>query len=207
MLSTLLERPEAVAASSRKRRQRVIGFHAGTATNDDNDDAPDTVQLPPLVIDADALNLLAKRGNWWDLLPENSIITPHPAEMGRLCQLDTRAVQADRWQLARDKAAEWNVIVVLKGAHTVITAPDGRLMVLPFKSDALATAGTGDVLAGIIVGLLAQGSAPFDAAVAGGYLHGLAGEIAAERVGSSRSVIASNVLSAIPQAFAASERA
>lgn len=201
MLAALLEQPADVAASSRRRKQRVIGFLAGAA-DDPDDDEPETVDLPPLVLDADALNLLAKRENGWRLLPANSILTPHPAEMGRLCHTDTHTVQADRWRIARERAEEWNVVVMLKGAHTVIAAPDGRLAVLPFKSDALATAGTGDVLAGIICGLLAQGSAPFEAALAAGYLHGLAGELAAERSGSSRGVVASDVVDTIPQALA-----
>ncbi|MFW5771812.1 MAG: NAD(P)H-hydrate dehydratase [Phototrophicaceae bacterium] len=203
-LRALLEQPEAVAARSRK--QRVIGFLARAQDGDDKD-ARHTVELPPLVLDADALSLLAQWENWWEIVPENSIITPHPAEMGRLCQLDTQTLQADRWQIAREKAAAWKLIVMLKGAQTVIAAPDGRLMVLPFKSDALATAGTGDVLAGIICGLLAQGYAPFDAAAAGGYLHGLAGELAAINCGSSRSVTASDVISAIPQAYTVIESA
>jgi NAD(P)H-hydrate epimerase len=164
-----------------------------------------TVKLPPLVIDADALNLLADTPDWHTTLPVNTILTPHPGEMARLCGIDTKDVQANRWTLAREKAALWNCIIVLKGAHTVIAAPDGKLAVLPFKNSALATAGTGDVLAGIITGLMTQGVKPFDAAICGAYLHGLAGEYAVEQMGSGRAVIATDVLAALPRALSAVE--
>ncbi|NJL92708.1 MAG: NAD(P)H-hydrate dehydratase [Anaerolineae bacterium] len=131
--------------------------------------------LPPLVIDADGLNVLAKLENWPKLLPENTILTPHPVEFGRLTGLEREVIQADRVGLALRYAAEWSAVVVLKGAFTVIAAPDGRATVSPFASAALATAGTGDVLAGAIAGLLAQGIAPYEAAVAGVWLHGWAG--------------------------------
>lgn len=158
---------------------------------------------PPLVIDADGLNLLAEIDGWASLLPANTILTPHPGELARLAGLSLETVSANRWQIAVQKAAEWNVILVAKGAHTVIAAPDGRQTVLPFKTDALATAGTGDVLAGLITGILAQGCTAYDAAVIGGYLHGMAGLIAAEDVRSTRAVIASDLLSAVGKAFEA----
>jgi NAD(P)H-hydrate epimerase len=87
--------------------------------------------------------------------------------------------------MAADHAAQWDQVVVLKGAHTVVAAPDGRLVVQPFANPSLATAGTGDVLAGAIVGLRAQGLGPFEAAVAGSYLHGLAGEMAGQEWGTA----------------------
>lgn len=161
----------------------------------------DHASFPPLVIDADGLNLLAQIGEWWKRLPANTILTPHPGEMARLSGLDTGAVQKDRWALAANKAAEWNVILVLKGAHTLIASPDGRVAALPFKTDALAKAGTGDVLAGVLAGMLAQGLSPFDAAVVGGYLHGLAGEQAAKATGSARSVLAGDVIDNLGTAF------
>ncbi len=157
--------------------------------------------FPPLVIDADGLNLLTRLENWHDRLPQNTILTPHPGEMARLSGTDTKHIQANRWQVANESAAAWGVVVVLKGAHTLIAAPAGEVTVLPFKTDALAKAGTGDVLGGIIAGLLAQGMAPYDAAVAGGYLHGLAGIAAARRTGSTRSVIAGDVSEALGGAF------
>ena len=142
-------------------------------------------ELPPLVIDADGLNALAKAETWWRALPSDTVLTPHPGEMARLMGGETAArdVQADREGVARRKAAEWGVVLVLKGALTVVAAPDGRVMVVPFANAGLATAGSGDVLAGAIVGLRAQGMAAFEAAVAGAYLHGLAGGIARTDLG------------------------
>ncbi len=158
-------------------------------------------QLPPLIIDADALNLLSEFDSWWKLLPPDTIITPHPGEMGRLAKSSIGDIQSRRWEIAREKATEWNVNLVLKGAHTLIAHPSGEVTALPFKSDALSTAGTGDVLAGLISGLVGHGVKPYAAAVSAGYIHGLAGNIAAERLGNTRSVIASNVLNAISAAL------
>ncbi|MGQ9786586.1 MAG: NAD(P)H-hydrate dehydratase, partial [Anaerolineae bacterium] len=136
--------------------------------------------LPPLVVDADALNLLAKLDQWWRLLPSQSILTPHPGEMARLIGCETKEVVADRIGCVIKTAARWGHIVLLKGAYTLVANPEGRVVVLPFANPALATAGSGDVLAGTIVAMRAQGLPPFEAAVVGGYLHGLAGEIARE---------------------------
>jgi NAD(P)H-hydrate epimerase len=156
--------------------------------------------LPPLILDADALNILAKQPEWWQLLPPGCILTPHPGEMGRLTGRPTKEVQANRLELAADMAAKWGQIVLLKGAHTVIAGPDGRTMVLPFANPALAKAGSGDVLAGAIVSLRAQGLAPFEAAVAGGYLHGLSGELARENLGAA-AVTASDLVGVLPMAI------
>ncbi len=175
-----------------------IGF---TASASPAEDQPEAMTLPALIIDADGLFLLAQLEDWWKRLPEGTILTPHPGEMATLAGMDIQDVQTQRREIASAKAQEWNAILVLKGAHTLIAAPDGRITTLPFKTSALATAGTGDVLAGIIVGLRAQGLAPFDAAVAAGYLHGLAGELAAQRIGSERSVIAGDVIESLGAAF------
>jgi NAD(P)H-hydrate epimerase len=193
LLSRLLDRRAAPPSE-----RRAIGF-AGTPAGTTH--AAEAPALPPLVIDADGLNLLAQLDSWWKLLPANTILTPHPGEMARLAATETKDVQSRRWELAEQKAREWNVVLVLKGAHTLVAAPDGRVAALPFKTSALATAGTGDVLAGTIAGLLAQGLNPFDAAVVGAYLHGLAGEQAARRLGTERSVVAGDVLEAIADAF------
>ncbi len=182
-----------------RRPTRAIGF-AGVRKQDDapaNNDNDTVSQLPPLVLDADALNALATIDKWWELLPQNTIITPHPGEMARLCEVETSDVQSQRLELTQTKAADWNVIIVLKGAHSVIVAPDGRTSVLPFKTAALATAGTGDVLAGIIVSLLAQGIKPYDAAVLGGYLHGSAGKLAEQAHANRYSPVASDLLNQI----------
>jgi NAD(P)H-hydrate epimerase len=132
------------------------------------------------VVDADALNLLAKLDQWWRLLPAPSILTPHPGEMARLIGCETKDVVADRIGCAIEMAARWGHVVLLKGAYTIVVDPEGRVVVLPFANPTLATAGSGDVLAGTIVAMRAQGLPPFEAAVVGGYLHGLAGELARE---------------------------
>lgn len=155
----------------------------------------------PLLIDADGLNALASMTDWPTLLPPNTILTPHPGEMARLTQLAIKDIQQDRLKLAQKSAAEWQTVVVLKGAHTITAAPDGRAAISPFKSDALAKGGTGDVLAGLIGALCAQGMNAYDAAVLGVYVHGLAGIIAAIKTGYSASVLASDVAAAIPAAL------
>jgi hydroxyethylthiazole kinase-like uncharacterized protein yjeF len=161
---------------------------------------PRHAQLPPLVIDADGLNLLTRIENWWTLLPPGTVLTPHPGEMARLTGLERDSIQADRFGIAASKASEWGCVVVLKGAFTVVAGPDGRATAIPFATDALATAGTGDVLSGCIVGLMAQGIAPFEAAVAGAYLHGLAGVLAGQAM-TTRAVMAGDVMRALPEAF------
>jgi NAD(P)H-hydrate epimerase len=154
-------------------------------------------QLPALVLDADALNALAKVPNWWNLLPEDAILTPHPGEMARLTGMTTDEVQLDRLELARRMAAEWHKTIVLKGAHTVVAAPDGRAQISHVANAGLATAGTGDVLAGVIAGLVAQGLNLFDAAAAGVYIHGMAGENVSERLGDA-GMVASDLLPELP---------
>lgn len=154
--------------------------------------------LPPLVIDADGLNLLAKLENWPSLLPPQTILTPHPAEMARLCGVEVAEITADPWSVAQEKAGAWNAVVLLKGPYTVIAGPDGRMAVLPVATPALATGGTGDVLAGIITGLLAQGLAPFDAACLGAWLHGRAGEALEAEIGPA-GALAGDLLPLLPE--------
>lgn len=180
---------------------RAIGFALIANVGKSSEDVPDSAVFPALIVDADGLNLLSEIENWWTLLPASTIITPHPGEMARLAKQDTADIQKQRLEIAHAKAAEWNVVLLLKGAHTVIAEPGGRMAVIPFKTDALATAGTGDVLAGAITGLLAQGLKPFDAAVVAAYLHGLAGVQAAKNWGSTRSVMAGDVLDALGHTF------
>lgn len=161
-----------------------------------------TASLPPLVVDADALRLLAALPNWPQSLPPYSILTPHPGEMAALTGMDKTELQTDRVDTALKYAQLWHQVLVLKGAFTVIAAPDGRVTVLPFATAALARAGTGDVLAGMIVGLLAQGLAPYSAAIAAAYLHARAGELAAQTHGQTASVLASDVVEMLPQTLA-----
>jgi hydroxyethylthiazole kinase-like uncharacterized protein yjeF len=188
------------------RHSRAIGFVPRADKTDDS--APETPSaLPPLVIDADGLNLLAAMDDWTNLVPPGTILTPHPGEFGRLTGIETAEIQANRLALAQEKAADWDCIVVLKGAFTIIAAPDGRAAMLPFATSALASAGTGDVLAGAIVGLLAQGLAPYDAALAGAWLHGMAGVRAEELLATAASVTAGDVLELLPDAYALAEQA
>ncbi|HUT96840.1 MAG TPA: NAD(P)H-hydrate dehydratase, partial [Dehalococcoidales bacterium] len=154
-------------------------------------------KLPSIVLDADGLNALAGVPEWWNLMPEDAVLTPHPGEMARLTGMTVDEVQLDRLELTRKMAAEWHKTVVLKGAHTVIAAPDGRSQISHVANAGLATAGTGDVLAGAIAGLVAQGLNPFDAAAAGVYIHGMAGEAVKERLGDA-GMIASDLLPELP---------
>mgnify|MGYP001069757371 CR=1 FL=1 len=143
-------------------------------------------RLPPLVVDADGLNTLAALEDWASRLPRQTILTPHPGEMARLMGITLSELkERDRVELAREQAQAWGHVVLLKGAYTVVAAPDGEATLLPFATPALSTAGSGDVLAGVIVALLGQGLAPYEAAVLGGYLHGAAGAIAEELAGKS----------------------
>lgn len=179
-------------------RKRRVGFAHEEAKTER--DASEGIKLPPLVLDADGLNLMAKVEGWWHQLPTETILTPHPGEMARLIGCETKEVQADRIGCATEMAAKWGHIVVLKGAHTVVAAPDGRAMVLPFANPAMATAGSGDVLAGAIVGMRAQGLVPFDAAAVGAYLHGLAGEMARDALGDT-GVVAGDLVGTLPLAI------
>ena len=153
--------------------------------------------LPPMVVDADGLKLLAQLKDWHTKLPALTILTPHPGEMAVLTGLSKEEIQENRQEIARKYAKEWGHVVVLKGAFTAIASPDERVTIIPVASSALAHAGTGDVLAGIIVGLRAQGLDAFDAAVAGAWIHAQAGLYAADNLGTTASVLASEVLNSI----------
>lgn len=157
--------------------------------------------LPSLIVDADGLNILSQVKDWWKRLSSDTIITPHSGEMARLSNSTVEEVNTNRWRFAGEYAKKWNLVVVLKGAHTLIASPDGQIAVTPFKTDALGTAGTGDILAGLIAGLRAQGISAFDSAVVGTYIHALAGTLAVAVVGNSRSVIAGDVLKSIGLSF------
>lgn len=183
------------------RRRGHIGFIRPGAEGEDTGKDGAGVSLPPVVIDADGLNNLARIDEWWTKLrAEQAILTPHPGEMARLRGTEVPKIQADRIAAVREAAEDWGQVVVLKGAYTLIAAPDGRVTINPFAEPALATAGTGDVLAGTIVGLLAQGLAAYDAAIAGCYLHGLAGQLVGAELGSAGAV-AGDLLLALPYAI------
>lgn len=181
-------------SESREYKTGYIGFIHSVNINHESKN----VQTPAIV-DADGLKLIAKINDWPNLLPKYTVLTPHPGEMAILTGLSTEEIQANRIEIASKYSAAWGHIVVLKGAFTVIADPDGRIAVVPIASSALARAGTGDVLAGAIVGFRAQGLGAFQAACAGAWVHANAGLLAAKRLGNTASVIASDVLNAIPQ--------
>lgn len=156
----------------------------------------------PLVIDADGLRHVSHIKGWHKKLFEVAVLTPHPGEMSVLTGLSKEEIQSKREEMAGKYAQEWGHVIVLKGAFTVIASPDGRRMVIPVATPALARAGTGDVLAGLIVGLRAQGLNAYDAAVAGAFIHAQAGLFAAAQLGTTASVLASDVLAAIPDILA-----
>ncbi len=210
-----------LAESTRQFVARLFGIGAAARQKDQ----PRIVAsprdlLPGVVIDADALNALAEMEGWSlhvrARFSAPPILTPHPGEMARLIHSSIREVQADRVGTATRYAKEWNAIVVLKGAFTVIAQPDGRATLIPFATPALATAGTGDVLAGAIVGLLAQYRAvsiksgrgdaetavrdAFQAALVGAYIHALAGEIAGDEIGFA-GVVAGDLVPRLPEAI------
>ena len=161
---------------------------------------------PPIVLDAEALRSMATLGEWWTEVARACVLTPHPGEFARLrsgAGLDSAAdgdlVEDDaaRAAAAGDAAVRWGQVVVLKGARTVIADRDGTAVVVGFENPALATGGTGDVLAGTIGALLAQGMEPFGAAQLGVYLHGLAGDLVRERLGDA-GLLASDLPEVIP---------
>lgn len=158
--------------------------------------------LPPTVIDADGLRLLNQIPGWPELLPGDCVLTPHPGEMAAMTGLSVEEIQKDRIEVTRRFAREWKCVVVLKGAFSVVGEPGGECSVIPYAEPALASAGTGDVLTGIIGSLLAQGRNPYLAARAGAMLHVLAGRLAAEDLGTPVSVIAGDLLEALPRVLA-----
>jgi NAD(P)H-hydrate epimerase len=154
----------------------------------------------PMVVDADGLNALASDLSILKRRHGPLILTPHPGEMARLLGTSSEAVQKRRFDVASDFAKEWNVIVVLKGAHTLVAAPDGSIAINTTGNPGMATAGTGDVLTGVISSLLAQDLAPWDAARLGVYLHGLSGDLAARACGEV-GLIASDLIERLPEAI------
>jgi NAD(P)H-hydrate epimerase len=159
-----------------------------------------------MLLDAEALRSMATLGDWWSGTSRACVLTPHPGEFERLragAGLDPAADgdlvddDAARAAAAKDAATTWHQVVVLKGARTVIAEPDGTVSSVAFENPALASGGTGDVLAGVIGGLLAQGLAPGPAARLGVYLHGLAGDLVRERLGDA-GLLASDLPDLVP---------
>jgi len=182
-----------VAGNERKQGSNV-GFVAQSAETEAS-----AVRLPAAVIDADGLKLLARVPDWPKKLAEQAVLTPHPGEMSILTGLSVPEIQSDRLETARKYAREWGHVVILKGAVTVIAEPGGRVRVIPVATSALAHAGTGDVLAGMVAGLRAQGATAFDSAVAAAWLHAQAGLLAAETIGHEAAVLAGNIVETLPE--------
>ena len=160
----------------------------------------------PLVIDADALNCLALEPDRGVSVIKGrnapTVLTPHPGEMGRLLGTDTKTVQADRRGAVEQAARDYGCVVLLKGARTLIAAPDGRLAVNTTSNPGMATGGSGDTLTGVIAALLAGKLEAWEAASAGAYLHGLAGDLAAAHQGGPAGLIATDILDFLPRAIA-----
>jgi ADP-dependent NAD(P)H-hydrate dehydratase / NAD(P)H-hydrate epimerase len=154
----------------------------------------------PLVLDADGLNALALDPQSLSDIQASLILTPHPGELARLQQTTTAAIQADRLTAAREAAQAYHAIVVLKGAHTIIAEPEGTLYINLTGNPGMATAGSGDVLSGVIGALLGQGYAPSLAARIGVHIHGLAGDLAATTLG-ERALMAGDLVDMLPRAF------
>ncbi len=155
----------------------------------------------PTVVDADGLNAIAQDPGTLRTSKAPIVLTPHPGEMGRLTGLPVQEIKRDRLGAALRASAQWGKVVVLKSARTIIADPSGRAYINPTGNPGMATAGSGDVLTGVVAGLLAQGLGPLEAAVLGVYAHGLAGDIAAARYGET-GLIAGDVLDSVPEAFA-----
>lgn len=155
----------------------------------------------PVVLDADALNMLGSHGTWISQLPDNMILTPHPRELDCLASTTCHS-DSERLAVARDMAESLRAYIVLKGHYTALCLPDGNVVFNTTGNSGMATAGSGDVLTGIITGLLARGYSRKNACLTGIYLHGLAGDIAAARVG-KECMMASDIIAALPEAFKA----
>ena len=152
----------------------------------------------PMVLDADALNILAENKTWLAFLPKGCIFTPHPGEFARLAGKTSSAY--DTYNMQREFAIKYSVYLVLKGAHTAIATPEGEVYFNSTGNPGMATGGSGDTLTGIITGLLAQGYVPKQAAILGVYLHGLAGDMAAHEM-SEESLTAEDITNCLGKAF------
>jgi ADP-dependent NAD(P)H-hydrate dehydratase / NAD(P)H-hydrate epimerase len=194
---------EKIFEATRGKQAVAVGPGLGTA--------PETAEMvlrlyrqcqEPMVIDADGLNILAGEPAVLASPPGPRLLTPHPGEMSRLTGLATKAIQADRLAVASTFAREKGVFLVLKGADSVIAAPDGRLAVNPTGNPGMASGGMGDVLTGIIGGLLAQGLTPWQAACLGTYAHGAAGDRLAAGSGANLGLLASDLAREFPRTLA-----
>ena len=155
----------------------------------------------PLVVDAEALNILSLQPDWHTLLPNRVVLTPHEMEFSRLTGLSLDEVHSNRHELAVTYAQAWHQVMILKGPNTLVVSPEADCRVLPFANSVLAHGGSGDVLAGLIVGLLAQGLSPFDAATLAVWLHARAAELALATVGHPAATLPSDILQLLGKAM------
>lgn len=158
------------------------------------------LQAKKIILDADALNILSGEKEWFKILETDAVLTPHPKEMSRLTGLSIEEIQQNREQVAQKFSKLWKKTIVLKGAETVISNPRGEIFLSPFKNPLLATAGTGDILSGIIAGFLTQGLSLEDASVSGVYIQGMCGEKLKEKFG-DRGATALDVIEVLPGVF------
>jgi NAD(P)H-hydrate epimerase len=182
-------------SASPKFKHTRIGFVSAA----ESELAGEMKDLPPAVIDADGLKLLSEIADWESLLDQTAVLTPHPGEMAVLTGQDVNRIQKDRTAAAEKYAKKWGHVVVLKGANTVIAEPGGRTAVIPVATPALARAGTGDVLAGMITGLRAQGLEAYESALSGAWMHAQSGLVAAQKLGTTRAVLAGDLLESLPE--------
>jgi ADP-dependent NAD(P)H-hydrate dehydratase / NAD(P)H-hydrate epimerase len=183
------------------QRYSAIGLGCGIGTAAQTEQALEELLRQsrcPLVLDADALNLLGKNPSWWAFLPKNSLLTPHPKEFERL--FGKTANDFERNGLQRKMAQERGVFILLKGAYSAMACPDGSCWFNSTGNPGMATAGSGDVLTGLLTGLLAQGYAPRDAMLLGVFLHGLSGDLAAAEV-SQQALVAGDLVERLGRAW------
>ncbi|MBR4327093.1 MAG: NAD(P)H-hydrate dehydratase [Bacteroidales bacterium] len=205
MVETMLKNRGAAESLSLDKFS-AIGIGPGIGTEDfvvdkivDLLGASQQTRIVPIVLDADALNITARHPAVYNYLPPSqTIFTPHPKEFERLFGKTNNSIE--RLALLSQKAKEHNIIIVLKGAHTAIADPDGNIYFNSTGNPGMATAGSGDVLTGVISALLSQKYPPLHAAILGVFAHGLAGDIAAQKIG-MQGVIASDIIDALPLAF------
>lgn len=192
-----------LAFDNLKNRKNALAIGPGISTNEETKKFfLSIIQRAdvPTVIDADGINILAENLKVLKKLKNTFILTPHPGEMARLCNLSTKEVQENRVEISKNFAMEFRCYVVLKGARSVIADPEGMVFINPTGNPGMASGGMGDVLTGMIGALLAQGYSPIEASTLGTFLHGFAGDLAAEKFG-QLGIVASDLIEKIPESF------
>lgn len=179
------------------KKNSNFGFVPQTENN-----SKTAVSYPPIVLDADALRWLADQPNWFANKNLRLVLTPHVGEMAALTGLKPEEIQDHRERVASESAQRWGQVVVLKGALTVVAAPTGQIAIVPVANSALAKAGSGDALSGIIAAFIAQGRTPFEAACAAAWIHARAGEKLAAAQGNEFSLLVRELLNMLPEVFA-----